>query len=157
MLAPSPLVLSLTLFALAVWGLALWRGGPAERWGAVIVAGNQALTIILTYFVGHHSQGPIGLVVQLTLDGATAVALLLVLLRFGRPWLGVAMLLYAGQFALHSVYLVAQLKKDYLHVLLNNLNFLAIHLCLAVGVAQHWLRRARSARSVRPAPQPPAA
>lgn len=148
MTTPSPLVLGLTLFALAVWVFAFWRGGRAERWGAMVILSNQLLTLLLAYVVARNGQAPLGLLVQLSLDGATAVALLLVLLRFGRPWLGVAMLLYAGQFALQSVYLVAELKKDYLHVLLNNLNFLAIHWSLAIGTALHWLHE----RKVRPRP-----
>lgn len=144
MTAPSPLVLGLTLFALAVWVFAFWRGGRAERWGALVILSNQLLTLLLAYVVARNGQAPLGLLVQLTLDGSAAVALLLVLLRFGRPWLGVAMLLYAGQFTLQSVYLVAELKKDYLHVLLNNLNFLAIHWSLAIGTAMHWLRERRA-------------
>ena len=147
MLAPSSIVLGLTLFALAVWLFAFLRGARPERWGAGIIMANQALTFILSYIVGRQTPGPIGLIAQLTLDGAAAVALLLVLLRFGRPWLGVAMLLYAAQFALQSVYIVAELKKDYLHVLLNNLNFIAIHLSLAIGTAQVWTRNRRSAKS----------
>ena len=147
MLAPSAIVLALTLFALTVWAFAFWRGSQAERWGAAIILANQALTFILAYIVGRQSPGPIGLIAQLTLDGAAAVALLLVLLRFGRPWLGVAMILYAAQFALQSVYIVAGLRKDYLHVLLNNLNFVAIHLSLVIGTAQVWMRNRRSAKS----------
>ena len=144
--APSPPVLGLTLFALAVWVVAFWRGGPAERWGAAVVSVNQVLTLVMDDVLAPPSHGPIALLVQLPLDGMAAGGLLLVLMRFGRPWLGVAMLLYAGQFALHSVYLVGDLKKDYLHVLLNNLNFLVIHLALAVGTAQQWRRGARQAR-----------
>ena len=141
----SQLTLTLTLFAMAMWVFAFWRGGLAERWGAAVIMANQLLTLLA--FVARPVQGPIDLLLQLTLDGVTAVALLLVLLRFGRIWLGVAMLLYAAQFTLQSVYLVAELKKDYLHVFLNNLNFVAIHLSLAIGTAQHWLRSARPARS----------
>lgn len=146
--APSPLIISLTLFALVVWGFAFWRGGAAERWGALIVSGNQIAFLVVAFVMGQASQGPISLLVQLTLDGASAVALLFVLLRFGRPWLGIAMLLYAAQFTLQSVYLVGEIKKNYLHVLLNNLNFIAIHLSLAVGTGQHWFRRARVARRI---------
>ena len=147
MVAPSPLVLGLTLFALAVWVFAFWRGGRAERWGAAVIMANQALTFLLSYVVGQSSGGLIGSVAQLSLDGVTAAALLLVLMRFGRPWLGVAMLLYAAQFGLHSFYFVGELKKDYLHAVLNNLNFLAIHLSLAVGTALHGLRARRNTRA----------
>jgi hypothetical protein len=138
-----PIAIVLTVFAFGVWVVAFWRGGPAERWGAAVVAGNQ---IVGLAFVLGGGRGQTPLLVQLSLDGAAAVALLLVLLRFGRPWLGVAMLLYAAQFTLQSVYLVLAINKNYWHFVLNNLNFIAIHLALAVGTAQHWnrVRRARS-------------
>ena len=146
--APSPLLVSLTLFALVVWVIAFWRGGAAERWGAAVCAANQIAFLLYVYVIQGGSRQMTGLLVQLSLDGGAAVALLLVLLRFGRPWLGVAMLLYAAQFTLQSVYIVADITKNYWHVLLNNLNFIAIHLAVAVGTAQHWwrVRRAKSAR-----------
>lgn len=145
---PSPLLISLTLFAMAVWGLAFWRGGAAERWAATILAINVVAVLVVFEVWGRAGQF-IGLLVQLSLDGAAALALLLVLLRYGRPWLGIAMLLQAAQFTLQSVYLVGELQKDYWHVLANNLNFIAIHLALAAGTAQHWLRvrRARAPKT----------
>lgn len=149
MLTPTQVVLALTLFALIVWVFAFWRGGSAERWGAAIIMGNQLLTL-LAVVVTRTLHGPLNLFLQLTLDGVTAIALLLIVLKFGRAWLGVAMLLYAGQFTLQSVYLVAELKKDALHVLINNLNFVAIHLSLAVGTAQHWLRVRKTALQAAP-------
>jgi len=144
--APSLLLTSLTLFAAVVWALAFWRGGAAERWGALVVAANQLAAIVIIFAMTGGSRQYIGLLVQLTLDGAAAVALLFVLLRYGRPWLGVAMLLYALQFTLQSIYLVAEIKKDYWHVVVNNLNFIAIHLSLLVGTVQHWLQRAKGSR-----------
>jgi hypothetical protein len=138
-----PVVVTLTVFALAVWGLAFWRGGTAERWGAAVVAGNQILGLVFALMSG---RGQTPLLVQLSLDGAAAVALLLVLLRFGRPWLGIAMLLYAAQFTLQSVYIVLEINKNYWHFVLNNLNFIAIHLALLVGTIQHWMRSAKAAR-----------
>jgi hypothetical protein len=143
MLTPSEIFFALTLFALAVWVFAFWRGGMAERWGAAIIMANQLLTILVVV-LERARPGPITVFVQLALDGVTALALLPVLLRFGRAWLGIAMLLYAAQFTLQSVYLVAELKKDATHVLLNNLNFVAIHLALAVGTIQHWVRSRRA-------------
>ena len=150
--APSPLLIGLTSFAAFVWVMAFWRGGAAERWGAAVCAANQIAFLLYIFVIQAGARQMVGLLVQLTLDGSAAVALLLVLLRFGRPWLGVAMLLYALQFTLQSVYIVADIKKNYWHVLLNNLNFIAIHLAVAVGTAQHWIRtrRARTAKAVTP-------
>jgi hypothetical protein len=139
---------SLTLFAAAVWAFALWRGGAAERWGAAVVAGNQFTGIAIMFAASGGAQQYTGLLAQLTVDGAAAVALLFVLLRYGRPWLGVAMLLYALQFTLQSVYLVMEIRKNYWHVVINDVNFIAIHLALAVGTAQHWLRTRRARLAV---------
>jgi hypothetical protein len=123
--------------------MAFWRGGAAERWGAAIIMGNQLLTLVVMV-MERATPGPMNLLVQLSLDGLTAIALLIILLRFGQLWLGVAMLLYAAQFTLQSIYLVAELKKDALHVILNNANFVAIHLSLAAGTALAWRRRERA-------------
>jgi hypothetical protein len=144
---PSLLLVSLTLFAASVWALAFWRGGAAERWCAGIFAGNQLAFLAFIYVVERGVREHASLIVQLSLDGASAIALLFVLLRFPRPWLGVAMFLCAAQFTLQSIYLVGQIEKNYWHILTNNLNFIAIHLSLVFGTAQHWIRRASRARA----------
>lgn len=147
MYTPSPFFVFLNAFALAVWAFAFWRGGAAERWGAAVVSGNQIAFLVFAFAVQWTGVARINLFAQLFLDGAAAIALLLVLLRFGRPWLGLIMLLYAAQFTLQSVYFVGEIKKNNLHILVNNLNFIAIHVTLAVGTAQYWLhvRRAKLA------------
>lgn len=144
MYTPSLYFISLNAFVLAVWIFAFWRGGAAERWGAAVASSNQIAFLVFAYAVEWTGAAQTNLFVQLFLDGAAAVALLLVLLRFGRPWLGLVMLLYALQFALQSVYLVGQIKKNNWHIYINNLNFIAIHITLAVGTAQHWLRLRRA-------------
>jgi hypothetical protein len=141
--APSLLLTSGTLFAAIVWVFAFWRGGAAERWGAGVAAANQIVAILIMFAASGGARQYLGLLVQLSLDGAAAVALLFVLLRYGRPWLGVAMLLYAVQFTLQSAYLVLEIKKNVLYVVVNDANFIAIHVALAVGTAQHWLRTRR--------------
>jgi len=144
MYTPSLFFISLNAFALSVWAFAFWRGSGAERWAAAVVSGNQIAFLVFAYVVEWTGVAQTNLFAQLFLDGATAIALLLILLRFGRPWLGLIMLLYAAQFALQSVYLVGQIKKNNWHVHINNLNFIAIHITLAVGTAQHWLRLRRA-------------
>jgi hypothetical protein len=53
------------------------------------------------------------------------------------------MLLYALQFALHAFYYVAERPRDSMHVILNNLDFFAVCVCLAAGTAVAWRRRLR--------------
>ena len=141
---PSPIILALTLFTLAVCTLGLWRGGRPERLGAMIVLANQALTFVMTYAFSERAS--VGALVQLALDGLTAAALLLVVLRYGKPWLGVAMLLYAAQFALHSFYLVTERPNDTLHAVANNAIFVGVNLSLAAGIAMAMLNRRKTAK-----------
>ena len=141
---PSPIILALTLFTLAVCTLGLWKGGRPERLGAVIILANQALTFVMTYVFSERAS--VGALVQLALDGLTAAALLLVVLRYGKPWLGVAMLLYAAQFALHSFYLVTERPNDTLHAVANNAIFVGVNLSLAAGIAMAMLNRRKVAK-----------
>ena len=141
---PSPIILALTLFTLAVCALGLWQGGRSERLGAVIILANQALTFVMTYAFSERAS--VGALVQLALDGLTAAALLLVVLRYGKPWLGVAMLLYAAQFALHSFYLVTERPNDTLHAVANNAIFVGVNLSLAAGTAMAMLNRRKVAK-----------
>jgi hypothetical protein len=73
------------------------------------------------------------------------VALLVIAVRYASFWLGAVMLLYALQFALHAVYYVVERPRDSLHVILNNLDFFAVCVCLAAGTAVAWRRRLRLA------------
>ena len=125
---------------LVICGLAFWLGALSEKIGGAVILGNVAITLGL----GAIDLGPSAAVAQLALDGATAAALLFVLLRFGRPWLGVAMLLYAAQFALHSFYLVTERPNDTFHAMANNAIFLGVSLSLAAGVLGAVVRGRRS-------------
>jgi hypothetical protein len=78
---------------------------------------------------------------ELVGDGLTAIALLVLLIIYGRLWLGAAMLFQAAQFALHSFYLVAERKHDLFHAVVNNLNFLGIMLSMAIGTVMALRRR----------------
>jgi hypothetical protein len=80
-------------------------------------------------------------IVGLCADAVTALGLLALALRFASPWLGATMLFYAAQFSLHSFYLVAARPNDLLHLLVNNLNFLGIHLSLVAGTVLAWRKR----------------
>ncbi len=142
--APSPIILALTFFTFAVCALGLWQGGRPERLGAAIVLANQALTFVMTYLFSERAA--VGALVQLALDGLTAAALLLVVLRYGKPWLGVAMLLYAAQFALHSFYLVTERPNDTLHAVANNAIFVGVNLSLAAGIVAAMLKRRQIAK-----------
>jgi polyferredoxin len=135
----SPIVQLLLLLVLAGCGLGLWKGGTPERIGALIILLNSALTL----FVGGLLSDDLSYLFGLVLDGVTAIGFLIMTMLFGRVWLGAAMLLYAGQFALRSYYLVTERPHDNFHAFVNNANFMAITLCIVIGTAVAWRRRVR--------------
>jgi len=132
---------------------ALWKGGVAERTAAVIVIAN-ALVGEGGYWFAPDQEA----IIRLVNDGVTALALLGVTVRYVAPWMGGVMLFYAAQFSLHSFYLVmGRASTDYLHALINNLDFMGIVWCLIIGTAVAWRRRVldRRVASAAPSPAPP--
>ena len=136
----SPIVWIFSLTGLGVCLLALLKGQASERLGAWCILTNLLVTILATMFLSAEMR-PVG---QLVIDAATALGLLVVVLRYGSLWLGGAMLLYAGQFTLHSFYFVTSRPTDNLHAAVNNLDFLAVITCLAVGT---WVSIRRQSRA----------
>lgn len=154
----SPIVQLLILFSLSGVVFALWKGNTAERLAAGVVVTNMALGLLF-----HALLPQIEGILRFANDGLAAVTLLAVTLRYGAPWMGGVMLFYAAQFSLHSYYMVSgRPETDYLHALVNNLNFGGITWCLIIGAAVAWRRRVKTARAsaatavaLSPAPHPP--
>jgi hypothetical protein len=137
----SPIVQLLIAFAAASIAFAFWKGGRAERLAAGVVAANLATGLLMDAAAAAH-RDELGFVS----DGATAVALLLITLRYASPWMGGVMLLYAAQFSLHAWYLATgRPQTEYLHAVINNVIFTAVIASLVVGTAFAWRRRATGA------------
>jgi hypothetical protein len=139
-----PVNLIVQLFYLSTFlacAFAIWKGGAPERIGAIVILA-AVLAPPLAHAVLPASLLP---VVDLTFDGLVGVAFLLLILRYGRVWLGVTMLLYATQFALHSFYFVTQRPADRLHAEVNNVVFLGVSITLWVGAVMAWRRQRRAA------------
>ena len=134
----SPTVQLLLLLIFMGCGFGVWRGERPERAGALIILLNVLLTLVL----GQLLDGSPAYLSNMMLDGVTAAAFLLMVVQWGRAWLGVAMLIYAGQFALRSYYLVMDRPHDLLHAVINNANFMALVVCVVVGTAVASRRRA---------------
>ncbi len=134
----SPIVQLLVLLALAGCAFGIWKGERPERLGALIILGNIVSTLVAGGLLGPSS----GYLLNMILDGITAVAFLLMVMQWGRRWLGVAMLIYAGQFALRSYYLVMDRPHDLLHAIINNANYFALVICMVAGAAVASRRRA---------------
>jgi hypothetical protein len=139
---------------LAICLFALWKGGGPERYGAGLIVG----VVILQRIVAALAPPSAFPIIQLVGDALTAVGLLVIALAYASLWIGGAMLLYAAQFTLHSFYFVTERPNDRFHAVANNLDFIGIILCLAIGTLVAWrqrvvaIRRARTANAVAAAP-----
>jgi len=132
----------LTAFCLAGVLFAVWKGSTAERIGAAVVAVN----IVLGY--GSYKLVPdlVG-ILRFVNDGLAALVLLGVTIRYGALWMGGVMLFYAAQFSLHAYYFVTDRSDaDFLHAVINNIDFSGVVWCLIIGTAVAWRRRLREAR-----------
>ncbi len=69
----------------------------------------------------------------LAIDGALALCFLALVLRYGRPWLGGALLFQAAQFGLHDVYLVTGRPFDLFHAVANNVDTYGVAACIGFG------------------------
>ena len=136
----NPNFLMLTALALGVCGAGLWKGETPERWAAGLILPGVLLSIIGSFLPDLDFS-----MLELVGDGVTALGFLVLLMIYGRLWLGAAMLLQAAQFALHSYYLVTERKNDLFHAIVNNVNFFGILISLAIGTALTVLRRRRPA------------
>jgi hypothetical protein len=121
---------------------ALWKGGPAER-----IAAAVAIADVLVGRVALIVDPSATNLIYLVTDGLAAMALLFVTVRYAALWMGGVMLFFAAQFALHSYYLVTERPHDYLHALINNINWSGIAWCLIIGTAVAWRARRRKASS----------
>lgn len=139
----SPIVQLLLLLVVAGCAFGVWKGDLPERVGALIILLNTALTVLGAGLLAGESSYLFGMV----LDGASAAAFLIMTIQAGRVWLGAAMLIYAAQFALRSYYLVTDRPPDNLHAIINNVNFMAVIVCIVAGTVVAWRRRGLAAAS----------
>lgn len=127
----------LLLFVLFACLFAFAKGGVAERAGAAVILANLLGGMVNEAQL--HDQ-----LITLVIDAVTALALLALAVRYASFWLGGVMLLYALQFGLDAYYLVLGQPRDDLHIMLNNIDFVAVSACLGTGTALAWRRRRRA-------------
>lgn len=138
------LATTLLVFVAATCVFGLVKGGTAERVGGALILAN--LLVGMANQQIFHSE-----ILSLANNGLTAIFLLGLALRYASPWLGAVMLLYALQFALLAFYLVLERERDSLYANLNNLDFVAVSLCLLFGTLTSWRRRVSEAQASVPA------
>ena len=125
---------TLLVFVLLTCLFAFVKGGPTERIGAAVILANLLAGVVNEATLQDQ-------LVTLAIDGLTALALLGVAVRYANFWLGAVMLLYAVQFGLHAFYAVQERPRDSLHLIINNVDFVAVSLCLTIGTVLAWRRR----------------
>lgn len=136
-----PMMLALALI-FAVCALAIVKGGPAERFGGMIVAATTVAVELVHCSAPSHAQS--GLL--LAADGLVAGGFLMLALRYASLWLGGAMLLQAVQFSLHAYYLISQERRNDTYALINNIDSVGVLLCILVGTLIAWRQRGAVAR-----------
>ena len=127
---------------LVVCGLAWFRGATPERLGSLMVLAGTIVYSLIVLFLPPSTQP----LVNLLCDGLYGLGFLMLALRYASPWLGGAMLLQAIQFSLHAFYIVAERPHDRTYGLVNNLNSAGVLICILLGIAVAWRRRARAAK-----------
>ena len=126
-------------FSLLCALFALWKGGIAERY--------VALVVVVNVVVGQSAQwiAPTsGELIHLIIDGLTALLLMGITVRYAALWMGGVMLFFAAQFSLHSYYLVSERPIEHLYALVNNIDFVGMIVSLTIGTAVAWRRRLSS-------------
>jgi len=137
-------------------GLAVWKGGPAERSGAVMIL----VTWLGSTLIQALAKAYILPIVFLASDAVLAAGLLFLAIRFSSLWLGAAMLLQATGLSLHAAYFAAE-KADldrhtlWLYIAGKNLSSFAMLLVILLAGLVAWRKRSLRPAHARPAEAPP--
>ena len=137
--------------ALVVFVVALIKGGAAERLGAGAMILDWLGEVVADRFGDFHRMA---IVPTLFLDVLLAAMLLGLALRYGRLWIGVAMILQSVMLAMHSMVLSEDAPGYYLYAACMNVTTCLLLLSLLTGAVSAWRRRVAS-RTRETRPQPP--
>jgi hypothetical protein len=125
-------------------GLAFWKGGPAERGGAILICGTW-----LAAMLGLAVERQYVLAIPFLLsDAVLAIGLLILAIRYSNWWMGAAMLLQAIGLSFHAAYFAAdqsEISKKALHfyVMGKNLSSWGMLLVILIGTLAAWRKRTR--------------
>jgi hypothetical protein len=129
-----------------VCGLAIGKGGPAERGGAVLILLTWIGAMVELAFTRQY----VSAVPFLLSDAALAIGLLVLAIRYSSLWMGGAMLLQAIGLSFHAAYFGADKAEISAHllrfyVLGKNLASGTMLLVILAGTLASWGKRLRSA------------
>jgi hypothetical protein len=124
--------------------LALWKGGPAERGGALLICGTWLAAMLGLALARQYVLA----IPFLLSDAVLAVGLLILAIRYSSWWMGAAMLLQAIGLSFHAAYFAAdpdEISRKVLHfyVMGKNLSSWGMLLVILVGTLASWRKRTR--------------
>ena len=135
---PISLLSQISWIALvAIFALAIWRGEWPERFGA----GFSILGAVVALVIHDFAPADIAPILLLAADALLAGAFLFLAVRYASLFLGAAMILQAGQFALHATYTAGELAPDRRYAIVNNLITLGIFLVILLATLASWRAR----------------
>ena len=144
----------ITAVSVLIFLLALAKGGAPERWGAGVMVAEWTAELVVDNFF---SAGDVAVAPTIILDAALAFALLSLALRYGRLWLGLAMILQSVMLALHAFALSDDSPGYLAYATALNLLTCAVVLNLLSATLSAWRKRARAqGATLGAAPQPSA-
>jgi hypothetical protein len=148
--AQNMYVFGIHILLVALWvGVAtsalfsLWKGDRAVRLGALI---NLALNVTAIPPFRHAIAGDAGEVAGILVDLMASICFLVLAVRFANLWIGTVMIVQAGEFSLHSYYLLMERPRDSVHAWLNNIGEWIIVACIVAGTIGAIRRRQATAR-----------
>lgn len=144
----------ISVSALIVFSLALIKGGAAERLGAALMVSDWLFTVGLTALVGVlMGEGVPALPANLAvlIDFFFSVGLLGLALRFGKLWLGAALVLQGVMLAMHAMALSPEAPGFVLYAGFLNVTTCLLLFSLLLGTLAAWRRRAAKAQAARQA------
>lgn len=97
------IIIVYALIAILSCGFALFKGGPAERWGAAVYGGAWILVTVYEFTTGEGRP----VIPILSMDLLVAVGFLVLAVRYNSLWLGAAMMLQGVEFGMHTLYLAS--------------------------------------------------
>ena len=145
----------ITIASAIIIALGILKGGAPERAGALLMAVEWLVEVGVDRLL---KGGLIAVSPTIGLDALLAGGLLILALKYGKLWLGAAMMLQSVTLALHAMALGDGAPGYNIYAALLNVTTCLIVLSLLVGTVSAWRRRALStaerSRSANPAPMP---
>jgi hypothetical protein len=127
-----------------------WKGGPAERGGMALIIFSW-LGMLAAQAVTREVVPDIPFLVS---DVILSLGFLVLAVRFGSLWLGLAMLVQATLFVLHLLRFGDELTQGRRYLLCVNMLSYCVLLIVVLGAAASWRRRVRAHADAARRPSP---